>query len=79
MKGGIRSTPTGEGYIAIVHVWDNIECRGEPEEWRSSEVFATEGEAMQYYKTTIRPALEEMMAEMASKQPKGKIVHRRLE
>lgn len=79
MKGGIRSNPTGDGYIAIVHVWDNIECRGEPEEWRSSEVFATEEEAMRYYKANIRPGLERMMAEMASERPGGKFIHRKLE
>ena len=63
MKGGIRSNPTGDGFIAIVHKWDNVECRGEPAEWRHPQVFATEEEAMQYYKTRIRPALERFTTE----------------
>ena len=79
MKGGIRSNPTGDGFIAIVHIWDNVECRGEPEEWRSTEVFATEEEAMQYYKTGIRPELRRMMAKMANEKPGTKFVHRELE
>ena len=78
-EGGVRSNPTGSGFVAIVHVWDNIECRGEPEEWRSPEVFSTEEEAMQYYKTSIRPALERMMAKMAKEKPGITSIHRRLE
>lgn len=79
MKGGIRSNPVGDGYVAIVHIWDNIECRGEPQEWRSAEVFATEEEAMRYYKTTIRPALEQVMAEMRDKGTGRKYIRRKLE
>ena len=78
MKGGIRSNPAGDGFIAIVHVWDNIECRGEPEEWRSPEVFATEEEALRHYKTTIRPELERMM-KMASEKSGLRSIYRKLE
>jgi hypothetical protein len=78
MKGGIRSNPAGNGFIAIIHIWDNIDSRGEPEEWRSSEVFSTEEEAMQYYKTSIRPELERMTARMAKKSGLPSI-HRKLE
>jgi hypothetical protein len=78
MKGGVRANPAGDGFIAIVHTWDNIECRGEPNEWRSPEVFPTEEAAMQYYKTSIRPALEQLMVE-ASKMPRTKAIHRKLE
>ena len=78
MKGGIRSNPAGDGFIAIVHIWDNIDCRGEPEEWRSPEVFATEEEAMQYYKTSIRPELERMM-KMASEKSGIRSIYRKLE
>lgn len=78
MKGGIRSNPAGDGFIAIVHIWDNIDCRGEPEEWRSPEVFATEEEAMQYYKTSIRPELERMM-KMVSEKSGIRSIYRKLE
>jgi hypothetical protein len=79
MKGGIRSNPTGIGFIAIVHIWDNVDCRGEPEEWRSPEVFATEEEALQYYKTFIRPELKRMMAQMAKEKPGVTSIYRELE
>lgn len=79
MKGGIRANDTGDGFIAIVHIWDNVECRGEPEEWRYPEVFATEEEAMQYYKTSIRPGLEELMAKMAKERSTTEVLHRKLE
>jgi hypothetical protein len=79
MKGGVRANPTGEGFIAIVHTWDNIEGRGEPNEWRSSEVFPTEEAAMQYYKTSIRPGLEQLVAKMAKETPRTKAIHRKLE
>jgi len=79
MKGGIRNNPAGPGFIAIVHTWDNIECRGEPDEWRADKVFATEEEAMQYYKTYIRPNLEKMMREFKQKDASLKTFHRRLE
>ena len=79
MKGGVRFDPTVNGFIAIVHIWDNAYCHGEPDEWRSPEVFSTEDAAMQYYKTSIRPALERMMAKMAKGQAGGKFIHRKLE
>lgn len=53
--------------VVIVHPWDNVACRGDPEEWRHPEVFLTEDAAMQYYKTNIRPALRQMMTETAGK------------
>src|SRR5438477_12238124 len=64
MKGGVRANPNGLGFIAIVHIWDNIECQGEPKEWRHPEVFSTEEAAMQYYKVNIRPGLEQMMSQL---------------
>jgi len=79
MKGGVRANPTGDGFIAIVHTWDNTEGRGEPSEWRSSEVFPTEEAAMQYYKTSIRPALEQLVTKMAQETPSTKATHRKLE
>jgi hypothetical protein len=77
MKGGVRFDPEIGGFVAIVHTWDNVHCRGEPEEWRSTEVFATEYAAMRYYKTSIRPALKKMMAE--ARQSGIKSVYRKLE
>jgi hypothetical protein len=79
MKGGVRSDPAVNGFVAIVHTWDNVYAVGEPEEWRAPQVFSTEEEAMEYYKTAIRPALERLMAEMARGESGGKIVRRRLE
>ncbi len=32
--------PTINGFAAIVHSWDNAGCVGEPQEWRTSQVFA---------------------------------------
>ena len=78
MKGGIRSNPTSHGFIAIIHTWDNVDCRGEPSEWRYPRVFPAEEEAMQYYKTNIRPSLEQLTAELA-RQTKCQTVHHRLE
>ena len=78
MKGGIRYDEEENGFFAIVHTWDNMLGYGEPEEWRSSEKFATEEAAMRYYKRNIRPGLQEMMAEMKKKS--GAIsTHRQLE
>src|SRR5438552_16128252 len=79
MKGGIRSNPTGDGFIAIIHKWDNVECRGEPAEWRHPQVFPTEEGAMQYYKTSIRPALERFTTELATQTSGAKAFLRRLE
>ncbi len=77
MKGGVRYDPTINGFVAIVHTWDNILCIGEPEEWRSSEIFSTEDSAMRYYKTTIRPALEQMTAQMAKSNTN--VIRRKIE
>lgn len=77
MKGGVSGDPIS-GYRAIVHSWDNTECNGLPEEWMSDEVFDNEEEAMSFYKSQIRPMLEQMMNE-AAKNPKATTSHRRLE
>jgi len=79
MKGGVRFDPTVSGFIAIVHKWDNVDCHGEPEEWRYPKVFPTEEAAMQYYKTSIRPSLKRMMTKMADGQPDVAFTHRKLE
>ena len=79
MKGGVRFDPVTDRYIVIVHTWDNVHCQGEPKEWRSSEIFSTEEEAMSYYKASIRPALERMMAKITRKKSGTTFVHRKLE
>ncbi len=79
MKGGVRFDPEANGFVAIVHIWDNVYCRGEPEEWRSSEVFPTEAAAMKHYKTSIRPGLKQMMAEAAKGQSGIRSIYRELE
>ena len=79
MKGGVRYSAEKNGFIAIVHTWDNIECHGEPEEWNSPEVFPTEDTAMEYYKTYIRASLQRMMAELKEKNSNIKSIHRKLE
>jgi hypothetical protein len=79
MKGGVRFDPAVNGFVAIIHIWDNVYAHGEPEEWRATQVFATEEEALAYYKTEIRPALERLMADMTREKSGGKIVRRKLE
>lgn len=79
MRGGIRSNPDGPGYFAIVHIWDNVEGRGTPDEWRFGEVFATEEEAMAYYLNNIRPELERKTQEYAKKDAGSRVVRRRLD
>ena len=64
MKGGVLYDPEENGFFAIVHSWDNMLAYGEPEEWRSTELFATEEAAMRHYKRTIRPALHDMMEDV---------------
>ena len=79
MKGGVSFDPAADAYRAIVHSWDNAECVGEPLEWQSVETFATEDAAMTFYKTSIRPGLERLMAEASRKAKDGTFMHRRLE
>ena len=79
MKGGVSFDPAADAYRAIVHSWDNAECVGEPQEWQSIETFATEDAAMTFYKTSIRPGLERLMAEASRKAEDGTFMHRRLE
>jgi hypothetical protein len=79
MRGGVRFDPYSGGYIAVVHSWDNIECRGEPKEWRDPRVFATEDEAMNHYKTTIRPSLEKLMNQLKKRPGVTSTSHRKLE
>jgi len=77
MKGGVSGDPIN-GYHAIVHSWDNTECNGLPDEWTSDEVFTDEEDAMTFYKSRIRPMLEQLMSE-AAENPNAPMSHRRLE
>ena len=79
MKGGIIFDEKLRAYIAIVHSWDNVHCLGEPEEWRSQEVFSNEDDAMNYYKVKIRPALQRLMSEIENDSSKIKVTHKKLE
>ena len=79
MKGGVSYDPAANAYRAIVHSWDNAECIGAPQEWQSAETFASEDVAMSFYKTSIRPGLERLMAEASGKMKDGTFMHRRLE
>jgi len=79
MKGGTSFDPILNAYHAIVHTWDNVECRGEPQEWVSKEVFDTEDEAMAFYKSNIRPRLEQVMRELPRLDKDATTSIRRLE
>ncbi len=79
MKGGVSFDPATNAYRAIVHSWDNAECLGEPQEWQSAEIFESEDAAMSFYKTSIRPGLERLMAEASRQVKDGIFSHRRLE
>jgi hypothetical protein len=79
MKGGVSFDPAANAYRAIVHSWDNAEGIGEPQEWQSAKTFASEDAAMSFYKTSIRPELERLMAEASRKLKEGTFMHRRLE
>lgn len=79
MKGGVAYDPEKQGWVVIVHIWDNIACTGEPDEWRGQDVFQDEEVAMQYYKAVIRPALERKMKDMEQQHPKMFSRHQRLE
>jgi len=79
MKGGVRFDETVNGFIAIVHTWDNVNCIGEPKEWQAPEVFKTEEEAMSYYQTSIRPRLKGMMIEIERKESSTKVIQKKLE
>jgi len=79
MKGGVAFDPTVNAYRPIVHSWENAHCIGEPKEWRSGETFASEDDAMDFYKANIRPGLERLMVEASRKVKDGTFAHRRLE
>jgi hypothetical protein len=79
MRGGVSFDPAAGAYRAIVHSWDNAGCIGEPQEWQSTETFGSEDAAMTFYKTSIRPVLERLMAEASRKVKDGTFMHRRLE
>ncbi|MFQ6091569.1 MAG: SEC-C metal-binding domain-containing protein [bacterium] len=79
MKGGVRFDEQADGYVPIVHTWDNVHCHGEPTEWRSPKIFPTEEEAMKYYKLFILPNLQRMMSEIEKELSDGTFVHHKLE
>ena len=79
MKGGVIFDEELAAYIPIVHSWDNVDCIGQPKEWRSEEVFSNEDDAMNYYKINIRPLLQGLMSKMKNDSPKTKFIYNKLE
>ena len=79
MKGGVIFDEDLKAYIPIVHSWDNVHCLGEPEEWRSEELFSNEEDAMNYYKVNIRPSLQKLMAQLENDSSKTKMTYKKLE
>ena len=79
MKGGVIFDEESNAFIPIVHSWDNVDCFGEPEEWRSEKTFSNEEDAMNYYKVNIRPALQRLMSEMENNASKTKVIYNKLE
>ena len=49
MKGGVIFNEELNAFIPIVHSWDNVDCIGDPQEWRSQETFSNEDDAMNYH------------------------------
>lgn len=62
VKGGIQYGDYLDepGFYPIVHVWDNIDCVGEAEQWTVPVRFDTEDEAMDFYKNNVQPLLKEL-------------------
>jgi hypothetical protein len=79
MKGGVVFDPAVGAFRPVVHTWGNIKCEGEPEEWMSPELFDDEDDAMDYYRTNIRPVLKDMMADVAKDHSGVAFGHRELE
>ena len=79
MKGGVIFDEDLNAYIPIVHTWDNVNCLGEPKEWRSEETFSNEEDAMNYYKVNIRPSLQKLMSQIEKDSSKTKVTYNKLE
>ncbi len=81
MKGGVIFDKELNAYIPIIHSWDNVDCIGEPQEWRSEETFSNEDDAMNYYKVNIRPSLQKLMSKMENdlSKSKSKFIYKKLE
>ena len=69
-KGGIRYEPKKNGFLVIVHSWNNVDCIGYPTEYALPYVFQAEEEAMLYYKEHVRPFLTDLLNKI-QKQGKG--------
>jgi hypothetical protein len=61
MKGGVAFHEELDGFVAIIHSWDNVDCFGEPTEWRSERVFSSEDKAMRHYRKKVRPLLKKAL------------------
>lgn len=79
MKGGVIFDEELNAFIPIVHSWDNVDCIGDPQEWRSQETFSNEDDAMNYYKLNIRPSLQRLMSEIENESANTKVTHKKLE
>jgi len=60
-------------------VQDDIAAEGEPKEWHHPRVFSEEEEALRFYKTSLRPALQRLHDKIAREMKDGTFLHRELE
>ena len=79
LKGGVIFDEELNAFVPIVHSWDNVDCIGEPKEWRSQETFPNENDAMNYYKSTIRPSLQRIMSKLEDESSETTVAHKKLE
>ena len=73
LKGGVAFDPENGGFYTVLHIWDNPDCIGEPQEVRSPTVFASEQEAWHYYNSTVRPQLNELADQVKRDNPEAEI------
>jgi len=62
VKGGVMYTASTGKFAAILHVWNNLEATGEPDdEYVHPEQFDSEEDAFRFYKRQVEPLIVKLI------------------
>jgi hypothetical protein len=65
LRGGVEYDGVRQCWYPVIHVWQTSAGKGDPDtRYQWAITYATESDALEAYRTLVRPSLEAMLAEI---------------
>lgn len=78
IRGGTQYNSGTGKWHAMLHLWDNPQGDGQPEEALDPKEFDSQDEALEHYKKTLRPVMEKMQEDLPRSFPGALMVLRKI-